>query len=389
MIRLLLSILAVIFALTSCSTPRPQEAVERAPAKSKEYGKTDEYFMEEVDDPKPKLSEIPDNLGVVEFDQSDISKFDQIVAISDGHGNYDRVRRVLRAAKIIDDKNNWIAKRTLLIVTGDSIDKGPQSIEMLELYEKLSRKEQSGNAGGQVIHLIGNHEMEFLDEPENAKKDEKTFTFIVEMKQRGQKVKAEYFNWRKPIARFLRTMPVAVRVGKFVFSHSGRYPKDTWADFVKKIKKLVPKGDYLDEYLTDEEKSIVTSFDWTEVKDKDKGTDKDTLKKAWRNMVEAKVHNKDILYGSVFGHQASVFDIKGHVGARTYGADRGQEVLFVKLDTGHGNNIMRNQDNPDKQYGAELIIFPRPQQLLDARVPDMEWYNEKGEHGKVEVLPVK
>ena len=75
------------------------------------------------------------NVGVVDI--PNLSGFHQVVALSDAHGMFDHVTHLLAACKIITPDGHWLADRTLLIVTGDFIDKGSQSLEVLDLWRTL------------------------------------------------------------------------------------------------------------------------------------------------------------------------------------------------------------------------------------------------------------
>src|SRR4029077_9315808 len=48
-----------------------------------------------------------------------------IVAIGDIHGDLDALTRSLRAAGLTDASGRWIAGRTVLVQTGDFLDRGP------------------------------------------------------------------------------------------------------------------------------------------------------------------------------------------------------------------------------------------------------------------------
>jgi Icc-related predicted phosphoesterase len=78
------------------------------------------------------------------------------VAVGDVHGDYGQFVKTLRAAGVIDDKSNWIGGKTHLVQTGDVLDRGPESRNVMNLLMEL--EEQSLKKGGRVHALIGNHE---------------------------------------------------------------------------------------------------------------------------------------------------------------------------------------------------------------------------------------
>jgi hypothetical protein len=81
----------------------------------------------------------------------------RIVAIGDLHGDLENAQRVLRTAKILDANNRWAAGCSTLVQTGDIVDRGPQSLGTLDFFRDL-RMEATVH-GGEVIMLIGNHEL--------------------------------------------------------------------------------------------------------------------------------------------------------------------------------------------------------------------------------------
>lgn len=80
----------------------------------------------------------------------------RIVAVGDVHGDYDQFVKVLRAAKVIDKRNQWIAGKTRLVQTGDVLDRAANSRKVMDLLMRLEK--QAKAAGGAVHALLGNHE---------------------------------------------------------------------------------------------------------------------------------------------------------------------------------------------------------------------------------------
>jgi hypothetical protein len=87
----------------------------------------------------------------------DIQTTERVVAVGDVHGAFDNFAAILRAAQVIDNRNRWIGRRTVLVQTGDLLDRGPDSRKAIDLLRRLERDAQ--RAGGRVISLLGNHEL--------------------------------------------------------------------------------------------------------------------------------------------------------------------------------------------------------------------------------------
>jgi len=83
--------------------------------------------------------------------------YKRIVAVGDIHGDYDKLERILRHAKLINHKNQWIARDTILIQVGDLFDRDNNIKKILDLLFKL--REQAKGKRSAVHLLFGNHEM--------------------------------------------------------------------------------------------------------------------------------------------------------------------------------------------------------------------------------------
>ena len=85
-----------------------------------------------------------------------VTTSERIVAVGDVHGAYDQFVSILRTAGVINTRDRWSGGRTVLVQTGDIVDRGKDSRKVIELLRRLER--DARGAGGQVIALTGNHE---------------------------------------------------------------------------------------------------------------------------------------------------------------------------------------------------------------------------------------
>ena len=82
---------------------------------------------------------------------------ERIIAVGDVHGAHDEFVGILKAAGLLDSRSRWIGGRSILIQTGDILDRGPDSRKALDLLRRLER--DAARAGGRVYALLGNHEV--------------------------------------------------------------------------------------------------------------------------------------------------------------------------------------------------------------------------------------
>jgi len=135
------------------------------------------------------------------------------VAVGDVHGDYGQFVKALRAAGVVDDKNNWIGGKTHLVQTGDVLDRGPDSRQVMDLLMEL--EEQSLGEGGRVHALIGNHEamvlagdMRYVDPGEYAAFGDSA-AYRAAMAEDGK-----YGTW-------IRGHNAAVKINDVLFVHGG------------------------------------------------------------------------------------------------------------------------------------------------------------------------
>ncbi len=81
----------------------------------------------------------------------------RIIAVGDIHGAFNGVREILRKAEVIDQRDRWVAGDSILVQTGDFLDRGPGATKVAELLMALQK--EAPEHGGEVIVLLGNHEI--------------------------------------------------------------------------------------------------------------------------------------------------------------------------------------------------------------------------------------
>jgi Calcineurin-like phosphoesterase len=172
-----------------------------------------------------------------------------LYAIGDIHGDYRRLVRLLVAAHIAPavpvrpSGVGWSAGTATLVITGDMIDKGPHPVDVLRLL--IALRAAARQAHGEVILLAGNHEAEFLADPNAGKAAD----FIADLEKDGYSP-AQVAACRTDLGLFLCTLPFAARVGDWFFSHAGNTGGRTLAEIAADIRKGVDRNGFAFEQLT-------------------------------------------------------------------------------------------------------------------------------------------
>ena len=79
-----------------------------------------------------------------------------LCAIADLHGDLEKALAALALCKLVGSDGSWSGGNATLVQTGDLVDRGPDSLKVLELFGRLQG--QAASVGGRVVTLLGNHE---------------------------------------------------------------------------------------------------------------------------------------------------------------------------------------------------------------------------------------
>jgi hypothetical protein len=64
---------------------------------------------------------------------------ERIVAVGDVHGAYDDLIATLQSAGVIDDGLTWSGGKTHLVFTGDLLDRGARSRDVMDFVMRLEK----------------------------------------------------------------------------------------------------------------------------------------------------------------------------------------------------------------------------------------------------------
>jgi len=142
---------------------------------------------------------------------------EKILAISDIHGRFDTLSRLLQAQKVVDANLRWRFGKGHLVVVGDVMDRGPQ---VTEAYWFLYALEQSARSAGGAVHmLLGNHEAMLMAGD---------YRYV---HSKYQHAPSEFpslalqYGANSELGRWLRSRPALLRLGDILFVHGGISPE--------------------------------------------------------------------------------------------------------------------------------------------------------------------
>ncbi len=142
----------------------------------------------------------------------------RILAVSDVHGDYDRLVTFLQRAGVVDRRLRWAWGDGHLVVDGDVFDRGAGVTQALWLIRRL--EDEARASGGRVHYLLGNHELMAL----------RGDTRYVNPKYLGGIVRLSRVSYEDlvgpdmELGRWLRTKHVAIRLNDILFVHGGLSP---------------------------------------------------------------------------------------------------------------------------------------------------------------------
>ena len=157
----------------------------------------------------------------------------RLIGFADVHGDLNATRAVLKLAGLIDENDGWTGGDTVVVQTGDQLDRGDDEQAILDLFERLS--DESRAAGGGFYPLLGNHEIlnvaldlryitaggftDFTDTPYEANDPE------LKSYPESQRGRIAAFRPGGPYANVLAQHNMPMMVGDTVFVHGGILPE--------------------------------------------------------------------------------------------------------------------------------------------------------------------
>jgi len=185
----------------------------------------------------------------------------RIVSIGDVHGALDSFTAILQEVGLVDKDLHWSGGNSILVQTGDILDRGPHVRDAMDLLMRL--QEEAPRFGGEVIVILGNHEAmnlvsylidttaddsaAFVDEGSEKRRDEAWDAWRKMRIELAEQLDAdrprfdrEAWEEAHPLGYvermealgpdgtyggWLRGLPAAVRIDNMLFMHAGLNPE--------------------------------------------------------------------------------------------------------------------------------------------------------------------
>jgi len=138
--------------------------------------------------------------------------------IGDVHGSLHSLHKLLEHAQLIDHHHHWRGDQANLWFIGDLVDRGHDSIGVIDLVMHLQGEAQA--AGGSVNSLLGNHEVLFLGAYQFGRRSTGlSSNFITKWRRNGGQ-KDDLKKLTKQHIEWLSTLPAMVQINDTLLLHA-------------------------------------------------------------------------------------------------------------------------------------------------------------------------
>ncbi|MBF5042249.1 phosphatase [Aggregicoccus sp. 17bor-14] len=142
----------------------------------------------------------------------------RLLVASDLEGQFDAFTSLMQHNGVLDARLHWRFGRGHLVLVGDLVDRGPHVLPLLWLVYRMEAEARA--AGGAVHYVLGNHEQMLLTGQTRYQHPK----YLETLRLTGQAPQA-LWDEHSELGRWLRSKPVLLRVGDYLFMHGGLSPE--------------------------------------------------------------------------------------------------------------------------------------------------------------------
>jgi calcineurin-like phosphoesterase family protein len=146
--------------------------------------------------------------------QSEYSGVDSIMVVGDVHGEFETMKKLLVANKVINAKGDWLFGKNHLVFVGDIFDRGDQVTEALYFIRRITRLARE--KGGRVHLILGNHEVMVLMNDSRY--------IAPKYRNLSKRLLINYHNFfaeNTDLGRWLRSLNAVLKINDKLFVHGG------------------------------------------------------------------------------------------------------------------------------------------------------------------------
>ena len=143
---------------------------------------------------------------------------DRLVAVGDIHGDLDALLRILQGAGLVDALGQWAGRGCHLVLLGDLVDRGTDSVSVMSYVMDLQR--QAAQAGDRLDALLGNHEL-LVAQGEYHYLRAAEAAALAGFRLGALRGPDAVFRGDSAWARWMRGRPTLLKVGQTAFVHGG------------------------------------------------------------------------------------------------------------------------------------------------------------------------
>ncbi|KAH9579997.1 Calcineurin-like phosphoesterase domain [Trypanosoma melophagium] len=159
----------------------------------------------------------------------------RIVAVGDLHGDLNQTLSILRLTGLVNNRQHWIGGDTYFVQLGDILDVGPDDLSIVRLFMKLEKEARAD--GGDVIQLLGNHEIR------NLMGDYRAVDPASLANSGGKRGRDLLLSNKTALGMYLRTRKAIFHHNQFLFMHGGLSTET--GNMITSIKKVEEFNDAL------------------------------------------------------------------------------------------------------------------------------------------------